>query len=134
MLGYFNVVEGVAACRITSEKDGLEACNILHAAGPSKVVITSVHVGESLLLIGSHQKSKGQPPEQFKIVIPKMLAYFTNHGQLMGSLTSFRLDEIRLEKGIMMLLLENVTMFSLLLPLQYQHYANEVSILMQDIK
>lgn len=23
--------------RITSERDGLEACNVLHAAGPSKV-------------------------------------------------------------------------------------------------
>ncbi|MCD7456392.1 hypothetical protein HAX54_031624 [Datura stramonium] len=29
------------------------------------------------LLIGSHQKEKGQSPEQFKIVIPKIPAYFT---------------------------------------------------------
>ncbi|XP_043696080.1 pyridoxal kinase [Telopea speciosissima] len=72
--------------RITSERDGLEACNILHAAGPSKVVITSVHIGESLLLIGSHKKSEGQPLEQFKIVIAKIPAYFTGTGDLMTAL------------------------------------------------
>ncbi|KAL6007449.1 hypothetical protein ACLOJK_032946 [Asimina triloba] len=74
--------------RIHSESDGLEACNVLHAAGPSKVlyneltrhlqeealwcmlftydavlideiigvVITSAHIEDSLLLIGSHKK------------------------------------------------------------------------------
>ena len=30
--------------RITSEKDGLEACNILHAAGPSKVCSVHTHI------------------------------------------------------------------------------------------
>ncbi|XP_039054501.1 pyridoxal kinase-like [Hibiscus syriacus] len=41
--------------RIGSETDGREACNILHAAGPSKE----------------------QAPQQFKIVIPRIPAYFT---------------------------------------------------------
>ncbi|XP_010243822.1 PREDICTED: pyridoxal kinase [Nelumbo nucifera] len=72
--------------RITSERDGLEACNILHAAGPSKVVITSVHIEDNLLLIGSHQKAKDQPPQQFKIVIPKIPAYFTGTGDLTTAL------------------------------------------------
>ncbi|XP_043700760.1 pyridoxal kinase-like isoform X1 [Telopea speciosissima] len=72
--------------RITSERDGLEACNILHAAGPSKVVITGVHIGESLLLIGSHKKSKGQHPEQFKIVIRKIPALFAGTGDLITAL------------------------------------------------
>nr|KJB42813.1 hypothetical protein B456_007G179400 [Gossypium raimondii] len=45
--------------RIGSETDGRKACNILHAAGPSKVVITSINIDGNLLLIGSHQKDKG---------------------------------------------------------------------------
>ncbi|KAK8694376.1 hypothetical protein V6N13_071930 [Hibiscus sabdariffa] len=72
--------------RIASETDGREACNILHAAGPSKVVITSINIEGSLLLIGSHQKHKEQAPEQFKIVIPRIPAYFTGTGDLMTAL------------------------------------------------
>lgn len=30
--------------RITSEKDGLEACNVLHAAGPSKVPLVHLQL------------------------------------------------------------------------------------------
>ncbi|XP_020523374.1 pyridoxal kinase isoform X9 [Amborella trichopoda] len=52
-------VEQLTGLRITSEQDGLEACNLLHATGPSKVVITSLLVDDTLLLIGSHQKTKG---------------------------------------------------------------------------
>ncbi|KAK9115382.1 hypothetical protein Syun_022179 [Stephania yunnanensis] len=78
--------EQLTGSRIATERDGLEACNKLHASGPSKVVITSVNIGENLLLIGSHQKVKGQPPEQFKIVIPKIPAYFTGTGDLMTAL------------------------------------------------
>ncbi|KAK4393568.1 Pyridoxal kinase [Sesamum angolense] len=63
-----------------------EACNILHAAGPSKVVITSINIDGNLLLIGSHQKEKGQPPAQFRISIPKIPAYFTGTGDLMTAL------------------------------------------------
>ncbi|CAH2079682.1 unnamed protein product [Thlaspi arvense] len=65
--------------RINSEEDGREACSILHAAGPSKVVITSITIGGILLLIGSHQKEKGQKPDQFKILIHKIPAYFTKY-------------------------------------------------------
>ncbi|KAL5726688.1 pyridoxal kinase [Ranunculus cassubicifolius] len=78
--------EQLAGFKINSEKTGLEACNILHAAGPSKVVITSMNIDNNLLLIGSHQKVKGQPPEQFKIVIPKIPAYFTGTGDLTTAL------------------------------------------------
>ncbi|EOY04009.1 PfkB-like carbohydrate kinase family protein isoform 1 [Theobroma cacao] len=70
--------------RIGSETDGREACNILHATGPSKVVITSINIEGNLLLIGSHQKDKEHAPEQFKIVIPKIPAYFTLVACLMG--------------------------------------------------
>ncbi|PHT56806.1 Pyridoxal kinase [Capsicum baccatum] len=78
--------EQLTGSSITSEKDGQEACNILHAAGPSKVVITSINIDGTLLLIGSHQKEKDQSPEQFKIVIPKIPAYFTGTGDLMTAL------------------------------------------------
>nr|CAD1838416.1 unnamed protein product [Ananas comosus var. bracteatus] len=78
--------ELLTGLRITSEQDGLAACNILHAAGPPKVVITSMQIADKLLLIGSHQKKKGHPPEQFKIVIPKIPAYFTGTGDLMTAL------------------------------------------------
>ncbi|XP_024031889.1 pyridoxal kinase isoform X3 [Morus notabilis] len=72
--------------RIDSESKGREACNILHAAGPSKVVITSINIDGSLLLIGSHDKEKGKPSEQFKIMIPRIPAYFTGTGDLMTAL------------------------------------------------
>ncbi|WKA03644.1 hypothetical protein VitviT2T_021744 [Vitis vinifera] len=72
--------------RIVTEKDGREACNILHASGPSKVVITSINMEGNLLLIGSHQKEKGHSPDQFKIVMPKIPAYFTGTGDLMTAL------------------------------------------------
>ncbi|WVZ05107.1 hypothetical protein V8G54_018453 [Vigna mungo] len=45
--------------RIQSEGQGREACRLLHAAGPSKVIITSINIDGNLLLIGSHQKEKG---------------------------------------------------------------------------
>ncbi|MED6199266.1 hypothetical protein PIB30_074301 [Stylosanthes scabra] len=72
--------------RIQSEGDGRKACNFLHAAGPSKVVITSINIDGNLLLLGSHEKEKGKPPKQFKILIPKIPAYFTGTGDLMTSL------------------------------------------------
>ncbi|KAG5125282.1 hypothetical protein JHK82_032019 [Glycine max] len=50
--------------RIQSEGHGREACRLLHAAGPSK----------------------GEPPRQFRIVIPKIPAYFTGTGDLMTAL------------------------------------------------
>ncbi|OAY45362.1 pyridoxal kinase isoform X1 [Manihot esculenta] len=78
--------EQLTEFRIVTERDGREACNILHATGPSKVVITSINIDSNLLLIGSHQKEKDQPPEQFKIVIPKIPAYFTGTGDLMTAL------------------------------------------------
>uniref|UniRef100_A0A6N2NE54 pyridoxal kinase n=1 Tax=Salix viminalis TaxID=40686 RepID=A0A6N2NE54_SALVM len=69
--------EQLTGFRIVSEHDGREACNKLHAAGPAKVVITSINIDGHLLLIGSHEKEKGQSPDQFKIVIPRIPAYFT---------------------------------------------------------
>ncbi|KAF7831072.1 pyridoxal kinase isoform X1 [Senna tora] len=78
--------ELLTGSRIQSEGDGREACNFLHAAGPSKIVITGISIDGKLLLIGSHKKEKGQPPKQFKIVIPKIPAYFTGTGDLMTAL------------------------------------------------
>ncbi|GJW69844.1 pyridoxal kinase isoform X1 [Tanacetum coccineum] len=78
--------EQLTGFRIASEQDGREACRHLHAAGPSKVVITSISINGNLLLIGSHEKEKGQPPVQFKIVIPKIPAYFTGTGDLTTAL------------------------------------------------
>ncbi|KAJ4823629.1 hypothetical protein Tsubulata_032164 [Turnera subulata] len=78
--------EQLTGLRIVSERDGREACNIIHAAGPSKVVLTSINIDGVLLLIGSYQKEKGVSPEQFKIVIPKIPAYFTGTGDLMTAL------------------------------------------------
>ncbi|PSS01774.1 Pyridoxal kinase, N-terminally processed like [Actinidia chinensis var. chinensis] len=76
--------EQLTGLRIVSEQDGQEACNILHAAGPPKVVITSINIDGNLLLIGSHKKDMS--PEQFKILIPKIPAYFTGTGDLMTAL------------------------------------------------
>lgn len=79
-------IEQLTGSRIISEKDGFEACKKLHSAGPKKVIITSIKIDDNLLLIGSHQKIKGQPPEQFKIVIPMIPVYFTGTGDLMTAL------------------------------------------------
>ncbi|KAL6847069.1 hypothetical protein ACP4OV_022922 [Aristida adscensionis] len=108
-------VELLTGLRITSEQDGLRACNTLHSAGPRKVVVTSALIEGKLLLIGSHKKTEThatcesitclcnrnsrassscmcisspveQPPEQFKIEIPKIPAYFTGTGDLTTAL------------------------------------------------
>ncbi|XP_076906313.1 pyridoxal kinase-like [Bidens hawaiensis] len=81
--------EKLTGFRIASEQDGQEACRHLHAAGSSfstLVVITSICIDGTLLLIGSHEKEKGQSPVQFKIVIPKIPAYFTGTGDLTTAL------------------------------------------------
>ncbi|CAM0949094.1 unnamed protein product [Alopecurus aequalis] len=79
-------VELLTGLRITSEQDGLKACNILHSAGPRKVIITSALIEGKLLLIGSYKKTEEQPPEQFKIEIPQIPAYFTGTGDLTTAL------------------------------------------------
>uniref|UniRef100_A0ACD5XLU9 Uncharacterized protein n=1 Tax=Avena sativa TaxID=4498 RepID=A0ACD5XLU9_AVESA len=78
-------VELLTGLRITCEQDGLKACNILHSAGPRKVIITSALIQDKLLLIGSYKKTE-EPPEQFKIEIPKIPAYFTGTGDLTTAL------------------------------------------------
>ncbi|CAK7339041.1 unnamed protein product [Dovyalis caffra] len=80
------VISSIVKLMIVSEQDGRRACNMLHAAGPSKVVITSINIDGHLLFIGSHEKEKGQSPDQFKIVIPQIPAYFTGTGDLMTAL------------------------------------------------
>ncbi|KAF7056960.1 hypothetical protein CFC21_064321 [Triticum aestivum] len=79
-------VELLTGLRITSEQDGLKACNTLHSAGPRKVIITSALIEDKLLLIGSYKRTEEQPPEQFKIEIPKIPAYFTGTGDLTTAL------------------------------------------------
>ncbi|KAJ7960119.1 Pyridoxal kinase [Quillaja saponaria] len=76
--------EQLTGSRIVSEGDGREACNILHAAGPPKVVITSINIDEMCTYICGC--GMGQFHEQFKIMIPKMPAYFTGTGDLMTAL------------------------------------------------
>ncbi|GAB2288939.1 hypothetical protein Dimus_023245 [Dionaea muscipula] len=78
--------EQLTGLRIASEEDGRKACNILHAAGPEKVVLTSINIDGNLLLIGSHRKGKDKHPEQFKIVIPRIPAYFAGTGDLTTAL------------------------------------------------
>ncbi|EPS61548.1 hypothetical protein M569_13249, partial [Genlisea aurea] len=78
--------ELLAGFRIESEQDGRNACNVLHSAGPSKVVITSINMNDDLLLIGSHRREQDPTPVQFRISIPKIPAYFTGTGDLMTAL------------------------------------------------
>jgi len=78
--------EKLTGFSISSEAEVLSACNALHYAGPPKVVITSMELEGMLFLVGSHEKIKGQPPEQFKIIMPKIPAYFTGTGDLMTAL------------------------------------------------
>ncbi|EMS53568.1 Pyridoxal kinase [Triticum urartu] len=51
-------VELLTGLRITSEQDGLKACNTLHSAGPRKVIITSALIEDKLLLIGSYKRTE----------------------------------------------------------------------------
>lgn len=78
--------EQLTGRRIETEADALQACLDLHAAGPSKVVITSLSLNNMLTVIGSHVQSKGKPPKQFRIVLPKLHSYFTGTGDLMTAL------------------------------------------------
>lgn len=52
----------------------------------SQVVITSINIDGNLLLIGSSKQQKDQAAEQFKMIIPKIPAYFTGTGDLMTAL------------------------------------------------
>lgn len=79
-------IEKLTGCSIKTEADALQACNSLHAAGPSKVVITSLEMNGSLLLIGSSRKDKDKAPDQFRISMPKLPEYFTGTGDLMTAL------------------------------------------------
>lgn len=78
--------EQLTGRRIETEAEALEACADLHAAGPSKVVITSLSIDNMLTVIGSHVQSEGKAPKQFKIVLPKLHSYFTGTGDLMTAL------------------------------------------------
>nr|XP_024387764.1 pyridoxal kinase-like isoform X2 [Physcomitrium patens] len=71
---------------IETEAEALAACIDLHAAGPSKVVITSLSIDNMLTIVGSHVQSRGKSPEQFKIAVPKLHSYFTGTGDLMTAL------------------------------------------------
>ncbi|MCO5611935.1 hypothetical protein L7F22_066194 [Adiantum nelumboides] len=76
----------VIANTLPTEGDAFHACKLLHAAGPSKVIITSLEVNGSLLLIGSNLRSKDEAPEQFRITMSKIPEYFTGTGDLMTAL------------------------------------------------
>lgn len=78
--------EQLTGRRIETEAEALAACIDLHAAGPSKVVITSLSIDNMLTIVGSHVQSRGKSPEQFKIAVPKLHSYFTGTGDLMTAL------------------------------------------------
>lgn len=78
--------EELTGYSIKTEADALQACNRIHFAGPSKVVITSLEMDGTLLLIGSNVKAKNEAPEQFRISMPKIPEYFTGTGDLMAAL------------------------------------------------
>lgn len=68
-----------------TESEALRGIDALHAAGPSKVVITSLDVDGKLLVLGSQQQSKGET-QQFKLTMDKKPGYFTGTGDLMSAL------------------------------------------------
>eukprot|EP00897_Mesotaenium_endlicherianum_P007386 jgi/Mesen1/6676/ME000343S05853 len=78
--------EQLTGLRIESVGDAIRACDALHAAGPSKVVITSMDIGKDFLVLGSHIKEKGAPPSRFRIILEKLPAYFTGTGDLLTAL------------------------------------------------
>jgi len=78
--------EQLTGRQIRTEAEALEACCDLHAAGPSKVVITSLALEKELMIIGSHVQAKGDAPKQFKITVPRLHSYFTGTGDLMTAL------------------------------------------------
>lgn len=50
--------EQLTGRRIETEAEALAACIDLHAAGPSKVVITSLSIDNMLTIVGSHVQSR----------------------------------------------------------------------------
>ncbi|CAM6102518.1 unnamed protein product [Calypogeia fissa] len=77
--------ELLTGCKIQNEEEALKGIDALHAAGPSKVVITTLDIGQKLLVVGSHRRKKGES-QQFKITMEKIPAYFTGTGDLMSAL------------------------------------------------
>lgn len=76
--------EQLTGFSIRTESDAIRACNDLHAAGPSKVVISSADINGELLVIGSDCGST--PSSRFRIRVPKLPTYFTGTGDLMTAL------------------------------------------------
>ncbi|BBM97515.1 hypothetical protein Mp_1g06330 [Marchantia polymorpha subsp. ruderalis] len=79
-------LEILTGSSIRTEKEALQACETLHALGPSQVIITSLDIDNKLLLIGSDKPNKDEPAKQFRISMPKIPAYFTGTGDLMTAL------------------------------------------------
>ncbi|CAI5930976.1 unnamed protein product, partial [Closterium sp. NIES-64] len=85
---------------IRTQADAITACDMLHAAGPRKVVITSMEVEGQLLVVGSDASSPAAEQEgsgasgasgshslrRFCIAVPKIPEYFTGTGDLMTAL------------------------------------------------
>ncbi|CAI7922713.1 unnamed protein product [Closterium sp. NIES-54] len=92
--------EQLTGLSIRTQADAIAACDMLHAAGPRKVVITSMEVDGRLLVVGSDASSpaaeeEGSRPSgsseshslrRFCIAVPKIPEYFTGTGDLMTAL------------------------------------------------
>lgn len=83
----------------TTEQEGRAVCEALHAAGPEKVVITSIDQPHAISLIGSTSGSISlspsassaaaaavHPAEQFQIDVPRLEQYFGGTGDLLAGL------------------------------------------------
>ncbi|CAI5983850.1 unnamed protein product, partial [Closterium sp. NIES-65] len=86
--------EQLTGLSIRTQADAITACDMLHAAGPRKVVITSMEVDGRLLVVGSDASSPAGEEEgseqrslqRFCIAVPKIPHYFTGTGDLMTAL------------------------------------------------
>ncbi|GJP31177.1 hypothetical protein CLOM_g9837 [Closterium sp. NIES-68] len=86
--------EQLTGLSIRTQADAITACDMLHAAGPTKVVITSMEVDGRLVVVGSDAScndldesgSKSPALKRFCIAVPKIPKYFTGTGDLMTAL------------------------------------------------
>lgn len=78
--------ELLTGIKLVTEADALQAFDILHKAGPSKVVITSMDLNGDLAILGSERINGAQGFHQFSIKVPKLPSYFTGTGDLMTAL------------------------------------------------
>eukprot|EP00271_Cylindrocystis_brebissonii_P008008 TRINITY_DN22012_c0_g1_i1.p1 TRINITY_DN22012_c0_g1~~TRINITY_DN22012_c0_g1_i1.p1 ORF type:complete len:442 (-),score=39.69 TRINITY_DN22012_c0_g1_i1:780-2105(-) len=77
--------EQLTGLSIQSAEGVMKAFDLLHNAGPAKVVITSMELDGELAIFGSERK-EGCQDHQFVIKVPKLASYFTGTGDLTTAL------------------------------------------------